>query len=94
MGKSWLHAADAVRILALFSFVRAITGSCASLFMAVEKQEYITTFTLVSITGMFITIFPLVQRYGITGASVSSLIGSLAAAPFILYYVYKILKRR
>ncbi len=93
LGKNWLPAADAVRILALFSFVRAITGSCASLFLAVEKQEYITTFTLASITGMFITIFPLVQRYGIAGASISSLIGSITATPFILFYVYKILKK-
>jgi O-antigen/teichoic acid export membrane protein len=93
LGKSWLPVANAVKILALFSFVRAITGSCASLFMAVEKQEYITTFTLASILGMFITILPLVQKYNIVGASISSLIGSITATPFILYYIYKIFKK-
>ncbi len=89
-GKQWVAVAPVLRILAVFGVIRAIFGFCATLFLAVEKQEYVTVVTLVSIGGLGVSIIPLVSQYGLIGASLSALIGSLAALPFIVYFTYKV----
>jgi len=89
-GESWLMAAPAIRILAIFGIVRAISGSSSALFLAVKKQEYVTGLTLVSIVGLALTIIPLVKYYGILGASISALIGSIVTLPLIGYYLIQV----
>lgn len=90
LGEKWLGAVTVLPILAIFGVVRAISGSTSALFLAVGKQEYVTIVTMVSILGLGVSIVPLVVKYGIIGAGISALIGSLAALPVFLYYVLKI----
>jgi lipopolysaccharide exporter len=93
LGEKWLMAVPVVRVLAIFGIVRSISGSAYSLFLGVNKQEYATYTTLVSILGLAITIYPLVLKYGIVGAGYSGLIGALVSAPLFVYYSFKILKK-
>ncbi len=90
-GEKWLGAVAVLPILAVFSILRTISGSVSTLFLAVEKQEYVTAATLISIVGLLIPIVPLVTEYGIFGAALSALIGSVVAAPVFAYYAWKIL---
>jgi lipopolysaccharide exporter len=92
LGNNWLGAVPVIKVLAIFGIIRAITGSAHSLYLGVNKQEYATVTTLVSILGLALTIIPLVLRYGIVGAGFSALIGSIIATPVMVYYVLKILK--
>jgi len=63
-----------------------------AVFLALQKQQYVTVVTLVGILGLGLSIIPLVNRFGIVGAGISTLVGSLATAPVIIYYLLKIFK--
>lgn len=93
-GSKWLGIAPAIRILAIFGVLRAIFGSSSALFLAVGKQEYITVVTLVSIVGLGVSIVPLVSMFGLVGAGMSALIGSIVAIPVSVYYIIKIFRSR
>ncbi len=91
LGQKWLGIVDVLRILVIFGVIRAISGSSSALFLSVGKQKYVTVVTLVSIIGLAVTIVPLVITYGIYGAGLSALIGSLVALPFMTYFTFKII---
>ncbi|GEM_PF-427430 len=90
LGQKWLGIVDVLRILVIFGVIRAISGLSSALFLSVGKQKYVTIVTLVSIVSLAITIVPLVITYGIYGAGISALIGSLVALPFMSYYTVKV----
>lgn len=92
LGDNWLAAAPALRVLSIFGVVRAISGSASALFLSVKKQQYVSVITFVSILGLAITIIPLVSSFGIFGAGLSALIGSIIALPVINYYLVKVLR--
>lgn len=91
LGQKWLAIVDVLRILVIFGVIRAISGLSSALFLSVGKQKYVTIVTLISIASLAIAIVPLVVTYGIYGAGISALTGSLVALPFIVYFTVKIL---
>ncbi|OGH11510.1 MAG: hypothetical protein A3B38_01740 [Candidatus Levybacteria bacterium RIFCSPLOWO2_01_FULL_36_13] len=92
LGDKWLGMVNVLKILVVFGVIRAISGSSSSLLLSVGKQKEVSVVTLVSIFGLAVTLVPLVQAYGIIGAGISALIGTLAALPFMFYFTYKTLK--
>lgn len=91
LGKTWTGIIPVLKILVVFGVIRAISGSTSALFLAVKKQRYITIVTLVSIFSLAIFIIPLVLKFGIIGAGISALIGSIASIPFMIYFTVKVL---
>jgi len=92
LGDKWLDAVPVIRVLSVFGVIRAISGSSSALFLAINKQEYVTALTFVSIIGLALTIVPLVNKYGILGAGYSALIGTFLAIPVIGFYLLCIFK--
>lgn len=92
LGPQWSLAVPVVRILSVFGIVKGILGPSLSLFLAVGKQEYATYTTLIGIIALAIPIIPLTQKFGLTGTGISVIISSVATAPLIAYYVWKIFK--
>ncbi len=92
LGTKWLPAVPVLRVLSLFSLVRAMTNLFYPIFLAFKKQNYVTITTLVCWFVLGISIFPLTNTFGITGAAMSSLIGSLAGFPVALYLFSRISK--
>lgn len=92
LGEKWLTVAPILPVLGAFGVVRAISGSSSALFLAVGKQEYLTIVTFVSISGLLISIFPLINMYGLLGGAYSALIGSVVSVPLYVFYSIKILK--
>ena len=92
LGSQYLIAVPAIRILALFGIVQAVSYSSIPLFLASKKQEYLTAVTISGLIVMGILIYPLTYRFGLWGASVSALIASITTIPVIIYFTYKILK--
>lgn len=90
LGEKWLEAVPVLKVLSVFGVVRAISGSSSALFLAIKKQEYVTILTFVSILGLAASIIPLVQKYGIVGAGISAIIGSLLALPVIIYLLIRV----
>lgn len=93
LGKGWLGVVPIVKVLAAFGVFRALTSATNPLFFAVKKQQYVTAVTFAGIVGLALTIVPLIKAYGIVGAGISALIGSIAAVPVSLYFLLKLFKR-
>jgi O-antigen/teichoic acid export membrane protein len=91
LGAKWAPAIPALRVLSLGGIAKSITSSVYPLLLAVKRNDYVTGVTLVSILGMGLCIYPLVQMFGIVGAGVASIIGAFSSLPLSWYYVNKIL---
>ena len=90
LGNKWSPITVVLPMLAISAVIRAIFGFSATLFLAVNKQEYVSIITFASILGLAFSIVPLVYSYGIRGAGMSSLIGVGLSFPLILYFLVKI----
>ncbi len=91
LGEKWLPMVPVLKILAVFGVLRAISGSSSALFLAVGKQKFVSVVTLISLLGLMIPIIPLTIKFGIIGAGISALIGTLIAVPVFAYFSFKIL---
>ncbi len=90
LGNKWLPAIPVLRVLALFSVTRAMTNLFYPVFLAFKKQNYVTITTLVSWAILGIIVVPMTLNYGITGASLAALTGSLAGFPVALILFNKL----
>jgi O-antigen/teichoic acid export membrane protein len=91
LGAKWAPAIPALKVLSLGGIAKSITSSVYPLLLSVKRNDYVTWVTLVSVVGMGICIYPLVQMWGIVGAGVASIIGAFSCLPLAWYYVNKIL---
>jgi len=94
LGANWLEAVAVLKVLAIFGVIRAVSNSVFALLLAVEKQEYITAITFVSILGLGASIIPLVRNYGIVGAAIATIVGSVVAIPFVIYYLFRVFRQK
>jgi len=93
LGTNWLNTISIIRILAVFGVIRGIVGIPLSLFLAVNKQEYVTVVTTGSLLIMMLVIFPLINAYGVNGAAYSALIGSFCSLILSIFFTRKIFKK-
>ena len=91
-GKGWESAIPVVKLLSILGVVRGVSSSTGSLLIAKEKLKYTAIVTIVSTLGLWITIIPLIHAYGIIGAGVAAIIGTLISLPFTVYFVRKALR--
>lgn len=93
LGEGWLEVVPVLKILAIFGTVKAISVSSFALFLSAGKQEYMMAVNLVGIIGISIFIFPLVVRFGLVGAGISTIIGLGLSLPLNIYYLWKLLSK-
>lgn len=91
LGSGWESAIPVVKLLAVLGVVRGVAGSTNSLLVAKENQKYAAIVTLVSTLGLWATIVPLVNAYGILGAGTAAIIGTAISLPFTCYFIFKTL---
>ena len=92
LGNNWMHIVPVLRILAIHGAIRAISGSTSTLFLAFKKQEYIFIVTLISMVTIVVFIYPFIRQFGIAGAALASLLGSISSLPFMYHFYKKIFK--
>lgn len=92
LGPGWDAAIPVVKLLAVLGVVRGIASSTGSLLMAKKRQKDTAIITIISSLGLLIPIIPLVNTYGIMGAGIAAIIGTLVSLPFTFYYVQRVLK--
>lgn len=93
LGPKWLVIVPTLQILVIFAFVKSIVLSSYSYFLSLEKQISVTIIPMVAFIGMFVTIIPLINTFGIQGAAIAALVGvvfSLLAMIFFLKKEFKI----
>lgn len=93
LGEKWLVVVPILKVLTILAVIRAVSLSVSSILFALEKQRYLTFFSLISVIGMLIIIVPCVNIYGIIGAAYAALIGYLISVPFVFYYSWISLKK-
>ncbi len=91
LGDKWLEAVPVLRVLSIYGVIRALINPSLTVFLAVKKQELVTLITFISVLGLAASIVPLVIKFGIIGAGISTIIGSLVSLPFVVYYSWKVL---
>ncbi len=91
-GKGWETAVPVVKLLSVLGVVRGVASSTGSLLVAKEKQKYTAVVTIVSTLGLWVSIIPLTHAYGIIGAGLSAIIGTLISLPLTIYFVNKTLR--
>ncbi len=91
-GPGWDAAIPVVKLLAILGVVRGVASSTNSLLVAKTKQKYCAVITFVSAVGLLATIIPLVNKFGIMGAGMAAIVGTVISLPFTIYFVSKTLK--
>jgi O-antigen/teichoic acid export membrane protein len=91
LGDKWLEAVPVLKVLSIYGVIRAIINPSLTVFLAVKKQELVTLITFISVLGLAVSIVPLVIKFGIVGAGISTIIGSLVSLPFVVYFSWKVL---
>lgn len=85
-GERWLPAVDALRVLAVFGCLRAISALNGYLYNAIGKPKTTFYITLSKLFVIALFIFPLTTRYGIVGAAIAVTVPSILTfiADFVL----------
>jgi O-antigen/teichoic acid export membrane protein len=91
LGERWNEVIPLLKVLVIFGVIQSIANSTNSLLLARNMQKYVTFSTLVNVIGLGVSIVPLTQVYGLQGAVISPIIGSLLGLPVSLFYVRKCL---
>ncbi len=94
LGREWGEIGQILRILVFYGILRAIVGAIASLFFALEKQNYFAVITFTRVLGLVITIIPLTMAFGIVGASISALLSVFVEIPFAGYFLFQTLYKK
>ncbi len=90
LGTQWLPIIPALKLIAIYGVLRAIFGSASALFLAVEKQSYVSLMTFFRVLGLILTIVPLVTMYGLVGAAYSVIFSVIIEIPIILFLISKV----
>lgn len=92
LGANWIGASDILRVLAVYAMLSILGSPSGAVFYAVKKQKYLTIISIVSFVVMIVSIFPLINQFGLIGAGIAVILGSLAALAFMTYYLIKALR--
>lgn len=92
LGERWIQATGILRILAIYAMLSMLGSPSGALFYSVKKQKYLTIVSIVSFVAMIVSIVPLIDQFGVIGAGVAVILGSLATLPFMFFYLIKILR--
>ena len=92
LGEKWISGAPVLQVLAVLGFIRALINTSNSPLYAVEMQKVITLTSLISLVTLAVTIAPLVTIYGLLGAGIAAILGSLVSLPFSVYFVSRLFR--
>ncbi len=91
-GNGWEAAIPVVKLLSVLGVVRGVASSTGSLLIAKGKQKYTAIIAIISTFGLWLTVIPLTNMYGMIGAGIAAIIGTLISIPFIAYFIRKTLR--
>lgn len=90
LGKNWISIINVLRILIIYGVLRAVLRTTIGLFYSLKKQDVITYTTLVSLSGMALTVIPFISRWGLIGAAYSAITGTILSLPVVIYHTRKL----
>ena len=94
LGKEWLGAVPAIRILSFYGILRTVFGNFAPLFLSLGRQDYVAKMTLFRVAALALTIVPLTTAYGLAGAGLSALISIAVEMPIALFLFRRLFRKQ
>lgn len=92
LGEKWLSVASVLPFLAISGGILAVCTTGGALFRGVGRPGLSFGASLVRVATMLVLIPLLIKEYGIAGAGIGVLAGTLTNVPFLLWYLVKILR--
>jgi len=93
LGPQWVMAAPILQVLGIYGILRAIVlGTTQPLFYAVKKQDIVMKINILSFGVLIISIFFLIQKFGLLGAAYSPFIATVFSIPYVAYSVFSVLR--
>lgn len=89
LGEKWMYMVLAMQILAIWSFIRSITGASSSLLYGAGRPDVEVKLTTIKVVILASLIYPLTRMWGIFGTSVAVVGSSLIVDPWLSYVVIK-----
>jgi O-antigen/teichoic acid export membrane protein len=93
LGEKWISIIAVVQILAIYGIVRTIFGNFSSLFLSLERQDYVAKMTFIRVVALILLLYPMISQFGLMGAAYSMLISIFAEIPIILFFTYKLFSK-
>jgi O-antigen/teichoic acid export membrane protein len=93
LGEKWISIIAVVQILAIYGIVRTIFGNFSSLFLSLERQDYVAKMTFTRVVALILLLYPMISQFGLMGAAYSMLISIFAEIPIILFFTYKLFSK-
>jgi O-antigen/teichoic acid export membrane protein len=90
LGSSWVPAIVPMQVMALAGFFRAVSASGGAVFQGISRPDLDFKMNLIRSVAIVVTIWPLSQKFGITGAAISITIGIGLTIPFWLYHTRRL----
>lgn len=90
----WLPMASALQFLAAMAIFNSLASCSAPLFQAVGRPKIVTGLMFGKLVFLAVLIYPLIKRWGITGAGAAVLLSTLIMQPFVYHQVIKTLECR
>ena len=94
LGEKWMPMVPAMKVLAVCGMIRSLGATAGPVFHAVGKPNILTKLTLIKLLTLSILIYPLTQKYGLLGTSLSVLGASVISNPVADYNVIKLINCR
>lgn len=89
-GENWLSITPVVQVLAIYGIIRTLFGNFSSLFLSMERQDYVAKMTFVRVVALLIVVVPLISTYGLMGAAYAMMISIFVEIPVILFFTYRL----
>lgn len=90
LGPHWYSIVPFLKILAVYGFLRALSGPASAIFLAIKKQEYVAGMLFARMIGLLIVVIPLTQRWGLVGTSLAAVISVIIEIPVIIFFLGKV----
>jgi len=85
LGKQWMPMVPAMQIMAIAGLLRAVAGTGGAIFKGAGIPRYDFWMNSTRAGTILLTVWPLADRWGITGVAASITLGIASTIPFYLY---------
>ena len=92
LGDQWISSVVVLQTLAFYGIIRAILRTAIGFFYSLQRQDIVTKLTAINLIGLAVTVIPFINLWGLVGAGLSAVFGTVLSIPFTVYYVNSVLK--
>jgi O-antigen/teichoic acid export membrane protein len=90
LGARWLPIVPLLQALALYGFIRSLFSNSGPLFNAKGWPQTVFKINVFQLGVLALTLYPLIERWGVLGACIGTLMGILLSVPLALVYLQRV----